>query len=265
MRICRRSANSLALAALVCLAVAPAAAQSGHSDAGPGASPTLPQFTPVPEAIRERVRHAMQRQRDDVVMLSRADVAAAAGRTAMGRERDAMAEKLHAALGLAAPDLSAIARIAAPDAHIGFVPLLFVSSSMPIDELRTYASQLDHSGGALAFRGTPGGLRLVAPMAKLAAEILRIDPDCEGPDCAMRAVPIVIDPIAFRRLHVTQVPTLAMVLGDPTMPYCERGDGPAGPDIIVSGDAALTGLLEEYARLGGREEVRDAEARLARR
>jgi uncharacterized protein YpuA (DUF1002 family) len=34
---------------------------------------------------------------------------------------------------------------------------------------------------------------------------------------------------------------------------------------LVFGDAALTGLLEEYGRLGGGEEVRDALARLARR
>jgi hypothetical protein len=31
------------------------------------------------------------------------------------------------------------------------------------------------------------------------------------------------------------------------------------------GDAALSGLLDEYGRLGGKEEVRDASARLAGR
>jgi hypothetical protein len=34
---------------------------------------------------------------------------------------------------------------------------------------------------------------------------------------------------------------------------------------IVFGDAALSGLLEEYARLGGKKEVRDAQTRLGAR
>ncbi|WP_273958784.1 TrbC family F-type conjugative pilus assembly protein, partial [Lacticaseibacillus paracasei] len=63
-----------------------------------------------------------------------------------------------------------------------------VSSSMPVAVLRTYAAQLERAGGVLAFRGTPGGMAKVAPMAKLAAQVLRIDAGCEGPACAMHDV-----------------------------------------------------------------------------
>jgi len=201
---------------------------------------------------------------DDRRLRQRATSDLSSARAGVAEQSQAMAERLHQALGLSAPPASAMTG-AVPSGPAHFVPLLFVSSSMPIDELRTYAGQIEKTGGALAFRGMPGGLHRVAPMAELSARILRIDPGCSGPACRMRSVPIVIDPIAFREHGVTAVPALAMVPGDPTTPYCERADGMTGPAILVSGDAALTGLLDEYARLGGAKEVADAEALLARR
>jgi hypothetical protein len=102
----------------------------------------------------------------------------------------------------------------------------------------------------------------VTPMAKLSAEILRLDPGCEGPACAMRDVQLIVDPLLFRQHGVTQVPALTMLPGDPAQPYCERDSDSAAGTHVVYGDAALSGLIEEYARLGGKEEVRDAAARL---
>jgi hypothetical protein len=110
-----------------------------------------------------------------------------------------------------------------------------------------------------------GGLTKVAPMAKLTAEILRIDPGCDGPACAMRDVQLIVDPLLFRQHAVTRVPALTMVPGDPTLPYCEREETSPRGSHLVLGDAALSGLLEEYARLGGKEEVRDAAARMESR
>ena len=81
----------------------------------------------------------------------------------------------------------------------------------------------------------------------------------------MRDVQVIVDPLVFRQHGVTQVPALAMVPGDPTLPYCERDEASPRAAHIVLGDAALSGLLEEYGRLGGKEEVRDALAHLARR
>ncbi|WP_409372962.1 TrbC family F-type conjugative pilus assembly protein [Sphingobium herbicidovorans] len=106
----------------------------------------------------------------------------------------------------------------------------------------------------------------IGPTAKLTAQILRVDPGCEGPACTMRNVQLIVDPILFRQHGVNQVPAFAMVPGDPTLPYCERDEEVAPrASHIVYGDAALSGLLEEYARLGGREEVRDAASRLSLR
>jgi hypothetical protein len=66
----------------------------------------------------------------------------------------------------------------------------------------------------------------------------------------------------FRQHGVNAVPALAMIPGDPTQPYCERDDSSPVAAHIVYGDAALSGLLEEYARLGGKMEVQGVQARL---
>src|SRR3546814_15661204 len=99
-------------------------------------------------------------------------------------------------------------------------------------------------------------------MAKLTAEILRLDPGCEGPACVMRDVQVIVDPLVFRQHGVTRVPALAMIPGDPVLPYCEREDESPRAAHVAYGDAALSGLPEEIARLGGKEEVRDAQSRL---
>src|SRR3546814_15189076 len=105
----------------------------------------------------------------------------------MAQEREAMSRRLGQVLGLDAPDMDAIAGVTAPPTTEHWVPVLFVSSSMPVTTLRTYAGQLERVGGVLAFRGMPDGLTKVAPMATLSAERLRHAPGCDGPARAMRA------------------------------------------------------------------------------
>jgi type-F conjugative transfer system pilin assembly protein TrbC len=225
--------------------------------------PELP--PPTSDAVRRQAVEAMRRQVTAPAMEVRARQALAAGEAKMATEREAMARRLREALGLDAPDMAAVAKAVSRPANTNWVPVLFVSSSMPVSTLRTYAAQLERVGGVLAFRGMPGGLHRVGPMAKLSAEILRLDPGCEGPACAMRNVQLIIDPIVFRQHGIARVPALGMIPGDPTQPYCERDDESPTANHIVYGDAALSGLLDEYARLGGKEEVRDAQAHLAGR
>jgi len=221
-----------------------------------------PGTVPQPNtAQRRRAFEALRTRAPAPAMEARARTALDAGQAGLVHERDRMTKRLGQALGLDAPDMEALARGAMPKAA-GWVPVLFASSSMPISTLRTYAGQLERAHGVIAFRGMPGGLNKIGPMAKLSAEILRIDPGCEGPACAMRAVQLIVDPIVFRQHGVVRVPALAMVPGDPSQPYCEREEDSERSPHIVYGDAALSGLLEEYGRLGGKEEVRDAQARL---
>lgn len=226
---------------------------------------TIPEL-PTPGGRQNReVTEALHSRKADHAMERRSKSAFDAAREAMEREREVMAARLGQALGLTPPDTAALAKGAIPAAAKGRVAVLFVSSSMPISTLRAYAAQLEKVGGVLAFRGIPGGLSKVTPMARLSAQILRIDPGCEGPACAMRNVQVIVDPIVFRAHGITRVPALAMIPGDPAQAYCEREDESPTSAHLISGDAALSGLLEEYARLGGQEEVRDAQARLDRR
>jgi type-F conjugative transfer system pilin assembly protein TrbC len=223
----------------------------------------VPGPLPKPSAqIRAEAAAVLQRRIRSSAMETRATTALHEGRAGLAAEQERMAKRLGQALGLEAPAVTALARGAIPPAKNSWVPVLFVSSSMPTTTLRTYAGQLAKAKGIMAFRGMPGGLSKVAPMAKLSAEILRVDPGCEGPACRMRDVQVIVDPIIFRQHGVLRVPALAMVPGDPTQAYCERDEESPRAAHLAYGDAALTGLLDEIARLGGREEVRDAQARL---
>lgn len=232
---------------------------------GPAALPGLP------DAMRRRAFEGLNDRKDDPNVEKRARVAQTRAREGLEANRDAMTSRLYQALGLAPPggeteSRNAAAQSAGAAKNGAWIPVLFVSSSMPVSTLRTYAAQLERAHGVLAFRGVPGGLGKIGPMAKLSAEILRHDPGCEGPACAMRNVQLIVDPILFRQHDVRVVPALGMIPGDPTQPYCEREDESAArASHLVFGDAALSGLLEEYRRLGGAKEVRDAETGLSRR
>lgn len=235
----------------------------GNAKQANAASPTIP--APADEATRHRAFQGLKGRKVDPALAKRAADDVAKARAGIAAERERASARIAEALGLEQPEAKALAGAAPASGPTGWVPVLMVSSSMPVAVLRTYAGQLEKAGGVLAFRGMPGGMTKVAPMARLAAQILRIDAGCEGPACAMRNVQVIVDPILFRQHAVARVPALAMIPGDPTQPYCEREETSPHSAHVVYGDSALSGLLDEYARLGGREEVRDAQARLARR
>lgn len=226
-------------------------------------APVIPaQPTTDPSALR-RSFEGLARQKISPAAMKRAATDIAAARNALAAERDAASRRIAQALGLEQPEAKALAGAVHAKPDKSWVPLLFASSSMPVAVLRTYAADLARVRGVLAFRGMPGGMSKVEPMARLSAQVLRLDPGCEGPACAMRNVQIIVDPLVFRQHGVTRVPALAMIPGDPTQPYCERDETSQGAAHVIYGDAALSGLLEEYSRLGGKEEVGDALAHLA--
>jgi hypothetical protein len=213
-------------------------------------------------AERRRAFDSLKLRGGHIEMEARARAAAAAGQASLAAEREAQAKRLRQMLGLEPGEEKALATASPAGRPRSWVPVLFVSSSMPVRTLRNYAEQLERVRGVMAFRGMPGGLHKVGPMAKLTAEILRLDPGCEGPACAMRDVQVIVDPILYRQHAVTRVPAMALVPGDPAEAYCEREEESLRARFLVFGDSALAGMLDEYARLGGKEEVKDAQARL---
>ncbi|OHT21662.1 type-F conjugative transfer system pilin assembly protein TrbC [Edaphosphingomonas haloaromaticamans] len=285
MRISKRSIRSASLAVLLGVASAALAQDSGRQSAadqgqasmdrlegavargkdaaGHIPDPRLPR-TDNP-ADRRRAFEGLRNRASAPEMEARARAAQARGEASLAAERERQAKALRQALGLEPAEEQALAKAAPAVIAKGWVPVLFVSSSMPISTLRNYAVQLEKVRGVLAFRGVPGGLRKMGPMANLTAEILRLDPGCEGPACVMRDVQLIVDPIVFRQHGIARVPALAMIPGDPTQAYCERDDESPRAAHVVYGDSALSGLLEEYARLGGKEEVSHAQALLGAR
>nr|WP_255504712.1 type-F conjugative transfer system pilin assembly protein TrbC [Novosphingobium sp. EMRT-2] len=239
------------------------AVSRGKADAAQLPDPQLPR-TDNP-ADRRHAFDGLRKRLPAPDMEARARAAQARGETSLAAERERQAKALRQALGLEPAEEQALAKAIPVTTVKGWVPVLFVSSSMPISTLRNYAVQLEKVRGVMAFRGVPGGLRKMGPMAKLTAQILRLDPGCEGPNCAMRDVQLIIDPIVFRQHGISQVPALAMIPGDPTQAYCERDIESPRAAHIVFGDSALSGMLEEYARLGGKKEVSHAQALLGAR
>lgn len=222
----------------------------------------------LPERDRAANRQAFEGLRKRLPapdMEARARAAKIRGDASLAAERERQATALRKAFGLEPSEEQALAKATVPSQAKGWVPVLFVSSSMPLATLRAYAVQLEQAHGVMAFRGMPGGLKKVGPIARLTAQILRLDPGCEGPSCAMRNAQLIVDPIIFRQHGIARVPALAMIPGDPTQAYCERDDDSVAAAHIVYGDSALPGLLDEYARLGGKEEVRHVQALLAPR
>ncbi|HKX80210.1 MAG TPA: type-F conjugative transfer system pilin assembly protein TrbC [Novosphingobium sp.] len=285
MRISRPLARSAALAATLGLTTAALAQDSprqaidnhgqdamdrlegavakARNDDGRVPDPRLPKVDRP--ADRHRAFEDLRKRVPAPDMEARARVAKIRGDASLAAERERQAAALRKAFGLEPSEEQALAKAAVPSQAKGWVPVLFVSSSMPLATLRAYAVQLEKTHGVMAFRGMPGGLKKVGPMARLTAQILRLDPGCEGPACAMRNVQLIIDPIVFRQHGIARVPALAMIPGDPTQAYCERDDDSVAAAHIVYGDSALPGLLDEYARLGGKEEVRHVQALLAPR
>lgn len=235
----------------------------GKDAAGRVLDPKLPRTDDPTD--RRRAFEGLRNRIPAPDMEARSRAAQARGQASLAAERERQAKALRQALGLEPAEEQALAKAAPAVTAKGWVPLLFVSSSMPISTLRNYAVQLERIHGVMAFRGVPGGLRRMGPMAKLTAQILRHDPGCEGPSCVMRNVQLIIDPVVFRQHGIAQVPALAMIPGDPTEAYCERDDDSPRAAHVVFGDSALSGMLDEYARLGGKEEVSHAQALLADR
>ena len=87
--------------------------------------------------------------------------------------------------------------------------LVFVSSSMPVSLLKSYAMEAAKYNGTLVFKGLPGGSFL--ELSKIINEIY------EGYDETKNAASsCVIDDEAFARFGITSVPSFVLVKTDPS-------------------------------------------------
>ncbi|MEM1409589.1 MAG: type-F conjugative transfer system pilin assembly protein TrbC, partial [Pseudomonadota bacterium] len=184
-------------------------------------------------------------------IMARAKAAAQRGRERQrGGEAEAYSRALQGALGLT-EDGTNEDGATPPDQHLtNLTTVAFVSSSVPLPTLRAYAEQLEKVGGHFVFRGVPGGMSKITPFVEYSLDVLRLDPFCKGPDCEVRNVGILIDPLLFRSSGVTRVPAFAVFEADIFQSYCQRQGEPLAVAAVSLGDVHLTGHLAELTRLG---------------
>lgn len=130
---------------------------------------------------------------------------------------------------------------------------IFVSSSVPIDTLRSYAADIDRLGDPgvlMVMRGFVGGMRYVRPTAEFVGKILVKDPSCSPfeRECDMFNVQVRIDPFLFRRYGIERVPAVVYVRGlkvsDPQLSEGLEKNAPSESYHIVYGDTSLKYALE---------------------
>lgn len=127
----------------------------------------------------------------------------------------------------------------------GHTPILFVSSSIPVQVLNTYASDLSRVGGVMIFRGTVGGISKLMPTLKLINKIRKKDLSCvpsNNSPCEKYDLTITIDPKRFILNEVNRVPALIFEKEYSSKTYCESGE-PKSTKNIVYGDASLEGMI----------------------
>ena len=208
--------------------------------------PSLPDQIEIPEEIMEAARQAKSNAVIQPEIQERVT-------TVMGRvnssewqqEKNRFLSAIREAQGLPEPEASEVA-------PSGARPLLFISSSMPEITLRNYVRDLEKVGGILVMRGMIGGMKRTQPTLRFISNLLKKDPSCEGAQCALREVEVVVDPIQFQKHGIRKVPALVVESEFDFQSYCEDGsDSLLASGPVVYGDASLSGLLNALASMTG--------------
>ena len=130
--------------------------------------------------------------------------------------------------------------------------VLFISSSMPVNTLRTYVRDLErlHEPNlVMVLRGFVDGMKKIQPTLDFLEQILVKDRNCclsRGDRCEMFQADIRIDPPVFGRFNIRQVPAFAYVkeIGDVQPNASDQGLPEKADAVIVYGDTALEFALE---------------------
>ena len=183
---------------------------------------------PTPRDLDEAAQAARARSNE---VFERLDVTAPAGRPARGRELPSV----NVTPGRA-PDPAAIAerfrRTPVDTSARGPVLLIFVSFSIPPENLLRLAQQSKRADGVLVFRGLAG--------ATLREMVARVEP------LAKTGAAIQINPEAFVRFGIEVVPTFA--LAESAAPCGDRVC--EGAAQRLAGDVTLDHALERLAHTG---------------
>jgi conjugal transfer pilus assembly protein TrbC len=125
---------------------------------------------------------------------------------------------------------------------------IFVSSSVPLSTLRTYASELDRlddPGVSMLLRGFVKGMKYFRPTLEFVSGIVVEESRCDFSSkiCDRYNASISIDPLVFRKFGIESVPAVCYVRGKDNEGDPENLKG-AQDAYIVYGDHSLERALE---------------------
>jgi conjugal transfer pilus assembly protein TrbC len=130
---------------------------------------------------------------------------------------------------------------------------IFISSSVPIQTLRNYASSLDRLGDpniVMVMRGFVDGMKYIRPTINFISDILRKDPSCDmtKQKCETYRADFQIDPLLFRRYQIDKVPAVVYTTGvnvvDVQMSEGLENNAKVSNYYVLYGDASLEYVLD---------------------
>lgn len=131
---------------------------------------------------------------------------------------------------------------------------LFVSSSIPLNTLRTYAANLERLGDpniSMIMRGFIDGMKKAGPTLEFISNIMVLEPGCrlKEQQCPARPLNMQIDPLLYKKYDIKRVPALVYVPAYQSQdPDGSEGLGEAPLHYTLYGDASLKYLIEELHR-----------------
>lgn len=147
---------------------------------------------------------------------------------------------------------------------------VLISSSMPTETIRAYVSsieRLEDKKIVIAMRGFVDGMKKIGPTLRFMAEVLKKDATCTEANCAMKSVPVMVDPLVFRLYGVTRVPAVVYVRGLDVVDQSAseaKADNikSAGQSFVAYGDASLSYLLTKIQQESDSETLKSMISRL---
>lgn len=186
-----------------------------------------------PARLAEQARDAARRVQLDITPAENIDRERVARIAATGVERGREEFERQAAERRARTDVQVMIseeglQVKAPAAGSTGAPpptlagrlVVAISTSMPMEQVRAYARQLDGvPEGILVLRGFVGGAHSVKPTVEWLERALRKQPDDEMG--GHYRVEVVVDPLAFRMLGITKVPAITFLPGVQDLRHCD--------------------------------------------
>jgi conjugal transfer pilus assembly protein TrbC len=130
---------------------------------------------------------------------------------------------------------------------------IFISSSVPLQTLRNYASTLDSLGDpniVMVMRGFVDGMEYIRPTINFIRDILRKDLSCDmtKQKCDTYRADFQIDPLLFRRYQMDKVPAVVYATGinvvDVQMSEGLENNTKVSNYYVLYGDASLEYVLD---------------------